>query len=402
MAEIDELIKRYILLVLSLAEHDADYLDTYYGPDFILEEAKKRGKVELETLVIETQALASEIKESDDFEAGRKEYLQAQLRALETTMRMQMGESMSVTEKVENIFGFKPERVDESEFEEAFRLLDACLPGKGTIAERSRAYDDTMRIPVEKLESLCNFVIDELRERTRQHFGLPDIEHINLQLVTDRPFTAACYYKGEGRSLLELNIEAPFFFLHYLIDLVAHELYPGHHTEYCFKETHLIREQDRQEFWVVPSIAPQVFMAEMIATHAREMILSDDEYESLLHEELLPRSKLKAPKLGAPLQIIKANRMLAPVSMNAIFMYWDDGVKEEEIKKYHMRYRHYTEEQATQAVQWGKHPAFHVYTFSYYPSYRLLEGVLSRSPDPYQVFERLLKEALLPSTILSW
>jgi hypothetical protein len=346
--------------------------------------------------------LASEIKESDDFEAGRKEYLQAQLHALETTIRIQLGESMSVTEKVENIFGFKPERVDESEFEEAYRLLDACLPGKGSIAERSRAYDDSMRIPVEKLESLCNFVLNELKERTRQRFGLPDGEHVDLQLVTDRPFTAACYYKGNGRSLLELNTDAPFFFLHYLIGLLAHELYPGHHTEYCLKETNLIREQGYQELWVVPSIAPQIFMAEMIATHATEMIVTDNEYEGLLHEELLPRSKLKVPELGAPLQMIKANRMLAPVSMNAIFMYWDDGVKEEEIKKYYMQYRQFTDEQATQAVQWDKHPVFHVYTFSYFPSYRLLEGVLSRSPDPYQVFERLLKEAPLPSTILSW
>jgi len=402
MAEINELIKRYIFLVLSLAEHDADYLDTYYGPDFILEEAKKRGKVELETLVTETQDLASEIKDSDDFKAGRKEYLLAQLRALETTMRMQLGELMSVTEKVENIFGYKPERVDESEFEEAYRLLDACLPGKGSIAERSRTYDDTMRIPVEKLKSLCNFVLAELRERTRQRFGLPDGEQVDLQLVTNRPFTAGCYYKGDGRSLLELNTEAPFFFLHYLIGLIAHELYPGHHTEYCLKETHLIREQGRQELWIVPSIAPRIFMAEMIATHAREMIITDDEYVGLLHEELLPRSKLKVPELGVPLGVIKANRMLAPVSMNAIFMYWDDGIKEEEIKKYYMRYGHYTEEQATQAVQWDKHPVFHVYTFSYYPSYRLLEDVLSHSPDPHKVFGRLLREAPLPSTILSW
>ena len=402
MAEIDDVIKRYILLVFALAEHNEDYLDTYFGPESIREEAKRRGKVDLEILIKETEVLITEIGESDRFVAERKEYLLAQLRALQTTMRMQLGESMSVAEKVKNIYGFTPERVDENQFEEANRLLDASLPGKGPIPERNHAYEDMMRIPVEKLESLSTFVMRELRERTRRRFGLPEGEQVDVQLVTDRPYTAALYYKGEGRSVMELNTEAPFFFLHYHIGLMAHELYPGHHTEFCLKEDHLIQNQGRHELWVIPSLSPQVFMAEMIATHAREMIMSDDEYVDLLRRELLPMSKLKVPDVGDPVQMIKAQRMLTPVSMNAIFMYWDDGIKEDEIKKYYMKYGHFTEEQAAQAAQWDKHPVFHAYTFTYSPSYRLLEEVISRSSDPYQVFGRLLKEAPLPATVQSW
>lgn len=402
MTKIKELIKRYILLVLLLAEHDDDYLDTYFGPESIREEAKQRGKVDLETLVKEAGSLISEIAESDQFKSGRKVYLLAQLRALQTTMRMHMGESMTVAEKVENIYGFTPERMDEREFDEANRLLDASLPGKGSINERTKAYKDMMRIPAERLETLSTFVMREVRERTRQRFGLPDGEQVDMQLVTDRPYTAALYYKGESRSVLELNTQAPFFFLHTLIGLIAHELYPGHHTEYCHKESHLIQDQDRNEIWVVPSLAPQVFMAEMIATHAREMIFSDDEYVDWLCCELLPRSELKVSKLGEPVQILKASRMLAPVSLNAVFMYWDDGVEESEIKDYFIRYRYFSEEQADHAARLTANPIFHVYTFTYYPSYRLLEEVLSRSSDPHQVFGRLLKEAHLPAAIQAW
>jgi len=402
MAEIDELIKRYILLVLSLAEHDADYLDTYFGPESIREEAKRRGKVDLETLVEETEDLISEVRESDQFEAGRKEYLLAQLRAVQTTMRMHLGESMSVAEKVENIYGFTPERVDESQFEEANRLLDSSLPGKGSIPERNHAYEDMMRIPVEKLEILSNFVMHEVRKRTQRHFELPDKEYIDMQLVTDRPYTAALYYKGEGRSVMELNTESPFFSLDSLIELMAHELYPGHHTEYCLKEEHLIRNQGRHELWVIPSLAPQTFMAEMIATHAREMIMSDEEYVDWLRRELLPASKLKVPDLGEPVQMIKAQRMLAPASLNAVFMYWEDGVGESEIKEYIKKYRYFTEEQADQAFRMTADPVSHIYRFTYYPSYRLFEEVLSRSNDSRHLFERLLKEAPLPATVQTW
>jgi len=402
MAEIDELVERYILLVLALAEHDEDYLDTYFGPEYIREEAKRRGKVDLETLVEETGELISEIRESDRFEAGRKEYLLAQLRALQTTMRMELGESMSVAEKVENIYGFTPQRVDEREFDEANRLLDASLPGKGSIDERTKAYEDMMRISGEKLETLSTFVMHEVRERTRERFGLPDGEHIDIELVTDRPYTAALYYKGERGSIMELNTVAPFFFLHLLTNLMAHELYPGHHTEFCLKESHLIRNQGWHELWVIPTLSPQVFMAEMIATHARGMIMTDDDYTNWLHRELLPRSKLMVSDLGEPVQMLMAYRMLAPVGLNAVFMYWDDKAGEEELKNYFIKYDHYSEEQADHAVRLTMHPIFHINRFTYNPSYRLLEEVLSRSSDPYQVFGRLLREAHLPTTVQSW
>jgi hypothetical protein len=385
MTEGDLLIKRYILLVLSLAEHEAEYLDTYFGPEFIRKEAKQRGKVDLEALVMEAGDLLSRIRESDQFEAGRRDFLEAQLKAVETTLRMQRGESLTVEEKVENIYGFRPERVDENEFEEGNRLLDDSLPGKGPIAERSKTYHDSMRIPVEDLENLCKFVLHELRDRTRQRFGLPDGEQCALQMVKDRPYGGYSSYKGAGLSILEINTDQPFY-LHYLPVFIAHEIYPGHHTESSLQDVHLIQGQDRQELCAVPSLSPQVFVSEMIATHAREMTMSDDELEAWLRYQLLPRSKLKVSELGKPAQVEKAQRMLAPVAMNAVFMYWNDGAGEEEIKEYIKRYRHYTEEEAVLSARWVAHPVFHVYTFSYYPGYQLLEGVLSRSRDPYQDF----------------
>lgn len=401
MSETDALAKRYILLVLSLAEHNADYLDTYYGPESFREEAKQRGKVDLKTLLTEAGELLSDIRGNDQLETERKEFLLAQVRAVETTIRMQLGERMSVAEKVENIFGFTPERVDESEVEEGNRLLDDVLPGEGSITERLQAYHDSMIIPVENLESLCNFVLDELRERTRQRFGLPEGESIELHLVNDRPFGGACYFKGEGRSVVEINTDLPHY-LNYLTVFMAHEFYPGHHTEYCLKETYLIQEQGRQELWVVPSIAPQVFLAEMIATHAREMIMPDDELEDWFRDQLLPRSRLKVADPGMPSQVEKAQRMLAPVRLNAVFKHWDDGAGEGEIKEYFKKYRHEKEEEAAHSARWVMDPVFHVYTFTYYPSYQVLKGVLARSGNPHQVFGRLLKEAHLPATIQSW
>lgn len=57
----------------------------------------------------------------------------------------------------------------------------------------------------------------------------------------DEPFAAANGYLGDYRLRIELNTDLPVN-LARLSDLLAHEAYPGHHTELVLKEEHLYRE----------------------------------------------------------------------------------------------------------------------------------------------------------------
>jgi hypothetical protein len=401
MSAVDDLVEQYILVVLALGEYAEEYVDTYFGPEKLREVAKARGKIPLNALLEEIQTLNRWIRENEQFAPPRKDYLSAQLRALETTVRIEAGESMSVQEKVEGIYGFRPERTPEVQFEEAHRILDAYLPGKGAIAERRQMYDDSWRVPVDKLEPLCVIILDELRQRTGERLGLPERERVELQFVKDKPYGGYSYYTGNGQSVVEINLELPKY-LHYLVDFLAHEIYPGHHTESCFKDDLLIRGQGHREFWVGLGLSPQLFVAEMIATHAREIVLPDDEFEAWLRDELIPQSEIEGAELVDPAKLTAAMHQLGAVTMNAIFMHWDDGVGEEELKAYVKKYGLLNEDEAAHTVRWVKHPVFHVYGFTYYPGYQLLKEVMGRSPDPHEIYARILKEAALPVSIMNW
>jgi len=85
-------------------------------------------------------------------------------------------------------------------------------------------------------------IIAELRRRTQARFPLPDGESFELRIVTNQPWSAYNWYLGDFRSRIDVNTDLP---LHVtgLVDLMAHEGYPGHHTEHSLKEARLARER---------------------------------------------------------------------------------------------------------------------------------------------------------------
>ena len=73
----------------------------------------------------------------------------------------------------------------------------------------------------------------------RAEFPLPDSETINYEVVTDKPWSGFNYYLGDYRSTVAVNADLKQQMSN-LPRLVAHESYPGHHTEHCRKEAGLV------------------------------------------------------------------------------------------------------------------------------------------------------------------
>ncbi len=86
-----------------------------------------------------------------------------------------------------------------------------------------------------KLPAVIDSLADDFRERTDRLFGLPDGEHIDWELVTDKPWSGFNYYLGDLRSRVAINLDLPVLSTS-IAHLVAHEAYPGHHTEHTRKE----------------------------------------------------------------------------------------------------------------------------------------------------------------------
>ena len=115
----------------------------------------------------------------------------------------------------------------------------------------------------------------DFQSRTQALVELPAGEDAELELVEDEPWSAYNYYLGGLRSRVVVNTDVPMQAA-FVAELVAHELYPGHHTEHATKEQVLVRERGYGEEAIALVITPQSLVSEAIAEIALEVLLGDE------------------------------------------------------------------------------------------------------------------------------
>src|SRR5207237_814352 len=119
------------------------------------------------------------------------------------------------------------------------------LPGSGELAPRYEDWKRARLVSAGRVVPALRDVAEVLRERTGQLLDLPEGEELELDAVRDEPWWAFNYYLGGLRSRVVANIDAPTT-ADDVVELAAHEAYPGHHTEHAAKEQRFMRE--RAEF----------------------------------------------------------------------------------------------------------------------------------------------------------
>ena len=98
----------------------------------------------------------------------------------------------------------------------------------------------------------------------RVEYPLPDTETVVYEVVTDKPWSGFNYYLGDYRSTVAVNADLKQQMSN-LPRLVAHESYPGHHTEHCRKEAGLVHDRGHGEQTIFLVNTPQCLMAEGLA-----------------------------------------------------------------------------------------------------------------------------------------
>ena len=137
------------------------------------------------------------------------------------------------------------------------------------------AYRGAEEIPPERLEECIHAFSSALRDRVRAEYPLPETETINYEVVTDKPWSGFNYYLGDYRSTVAVNADLRQQMSN-LPRLVAHESYPGHHTEHCRKEAGLVAERGQAEQTLFLVNTPQCLMAEGLADLALYAAIGPD------------------------------------------------------------------------------------------------------------------------------
>jgi hypothetical protein len=295
------LAERYVKLVLAVGQHDADYVDAFYGPAEWRKEVET-GKPGLPTIDQQAVALERELAKAPgsppvareaELWKLRLEYLGRQLSSLRARVAMLQGKRFTFDEESRALYDAVVPTKTAAEFEAVVKQLEARLPGTGSVIERYDAFKQAFVIPPARVDRVFQEAVRSCRERTLQHVELPADERFTVEYVTNKPWSGYNWYQGQYRSVIQVNTDLPIY-VDRAIDLACHEGYPGHHVYNALLEKHLVRDRGWVEFTVYPLFSPQSLIAEGTANYGIEVAFPTEERLAYERDVLFPLAGLDA------------------------------------------------------------------------------------------------------------
>ncbi len=395
--ESDVLVRDYLLLGLRFDRLEEGFVDAYTGDPALRRQVENEPAPEPRRLAAEARALRADLP-SAGLSEERTRFLDAHLIALECSARKFAGDDIGFVDEVAAYFDVRIERGDEDVYREAHRRMDAVLPGPGTLAERMAAHRAADRIPPDRLRDCVEAFNSALRDRVRAEYALPEAEQVDYEVVGDKPWSGFNYYLGGYRSTVAINSDLDQHMSN-LPRLIAHEAYPGHHTEHCRKEAGLVGAgQLEQTLFVVNT--PQCLMAEGLADLALESIVGTPGWGRWA-QEIYADLGLRFDGDRAE-ELSEAASGLLAVRQDAALMLHDRGASADEVQAFLQRWTLASPERAKQSLRFLSSPLWRAYISTYVEGYRLLGDWLAQEPvgpRRSERFRRLLDEPLTPGAL---
>jgi hypothetical protein len=397
----DTLIREYLLLGLRFDRVEEGYVDSFTGDPALRRAVADEPTPDPADLARQADRLLAAVPDTPrtgGFDQARADYLAAHLRALALAGRKFAGEDVGFVDEVEAYFDVRIARGDPESYRQAHLALDEALGGTGPLTERIAAHRSADEIPPARLEECIHAFSSALRDRVRATYPLPDSETITYEVVTDKPWSGFNYYLGDYRSTVAVNADLKQQMAN-LPRLVAHESYPGHHTEHCRKEAGLVAGKGQAEQTIFLVNTPQCLMAEGLADLALYAAVGPGwgEWATEIYADLGLRFD------GARAEAVSAaTAALADVRQDAALMLHDERRDVDEVVAFLKRWLLVNDERARQMLRFLSSPLWRAYTSTYVEGYRLLRGWLDDRPAGVGLterFGRLLDEPLIPSSL---
>lgn len=320
-------------------------------------------------------------------------HLDAQLVALHCTARLVAGEPIGYLEEVGARFGVAPRRADPDLHREAHRRLDELLPGRGPLRARLRAHHEADRIAPDRLAPAVRAMTAELRARTREVLGLPAGERADVELVENRPWTALTRYRGGFRSRVLLDASAPLR-AGRLLPLLAHEAYPGHHTQSCRADAASARHPGLGLRLVH---SPQALVAEG-AAEAAPWVLPGPGWGAVAQQVLAGVGVRLDGELAERIEL--ATAALCRVRQDAALLRHVDGADPDTVLAHLTRWLLVPDARARRILDFLDHPQWRGYPVTYAEGAPLVRDWLARSPaGPVAGLRLLLDTPVVPDDL---
>ncbi|MBY0496365.1 MAG: hypothetical protein K2Y23_19320 [Cyanobacteria bacterium] len=348
--------EQYVKLVLAVGQHDADYVDAFYGPAEWRKDAEAAKKP---LAAIDSQAAAVEAEiakvafKPDPRDAEmwtlRRQYLSRQLAALRSRVAMLQGKKMTFDEESRALYDAVAPSIPTSEFEAVLKQLEEKLPGTGTLIERYDNFKKGFIIPTARVDRVFQEAIRGCRGNIPS-IGLPMNERFTVEYVTGKSWSGYNWYQGDYKSLIQVNTDLPIY-IDRAIDLACHEGYPGHHVYNVLLEQHLAKGRGWIEYTIYPLFSPQSLIAEGTANYGIEVAFPLPARLLFERDVLFPLAGLDATRVGEYYTVLALVDRLSYAGNEAARQYIDGKIDRAGAVAWLEKYAMYTKPRAEQRVK---------------------------------------------------
>jgi hypothetical protein len=401
--QVNAIAEQYVKLVLAVGQHDANYVDAYYGPPEWKAWADS-AKLSLDDIGRRADDLIPRIPatatNAEDLPSLRQRYLSTQLGALRARVRMLQGHRFTFDEESKALYDAVAPMHPEAHFQRVIDTLDRILPGTGSVPERMEAFRKSFVIPREKIDTVFATAIAECKARTARRLTLPPNEQFTVEPVVDKPWSGYNWYQGGYRSLIQVNVELPIY-IDRAVDLACHEGYPGHHVYNALLEHHLVREKGWPEYSVYPLFSPQSLIAEGSANYGIEMAFPGNERIAYEKAVLFPLAGLDASRADEYYAVQDLMRELTYAGNEAARRYLNGEITAEQAADWLVRYSLSSPERARQRVRFFD--TYRSYVINYNLGQDLVKAYVERGRTPderWARFRELLSTPRLPGDLV--
>ncbi|MBA8822874.1 hypothetical protein FHX42_000203 [Saccharopolyspora lacisalsi] len=390
------LVTEYLMLGLRFGRLVPGFVDSYTGDPRLRARVDAEERPDPARLASAAARLRARLDQVP-LSRRRRTFLEAQLRALECSGRKLAGSRMSFRGELREYFQVEVSFGDQDEYRRAHAELDELLTGGGPLADRLAAFRESTRVPPDHLERCVRVLSGALRQRVRGVFGLPPGETVEYRIVTGEPWSGLHSYLGNHRSRVVVNADSTVRMAG-LAHLVAHEAYPGHHTQDCHTDRFPDDPAPSERSMCLLN-TPQSLMAEGLAELGLVVTVGPG-WGGWLREVFA--------ELGLHLDGERAERLdaimnvLRPVRQDAALMLHEYHADVDDVLAYLRRWLLVSEEKARQLVRFLSHPSWRAYTTTYVEGRRLLSSWLDARPPTVSAAQRyaaLLSEPPTPRTV---
>jgi len=415
-APMNRIAESYVKLVLAVGQHDANYVDAFYGPAEWKQAAEAAGKRPLPELLAEARSLLAALAalpalpepepmadSADELPRLRRRYLERQLSALAAHVEALGGLRRTFDEESRALYDAVAPVYDAAHFQAILDRIDRIVPGKGPLPARIEKYRRRFVIPPDRVDGVFAAAIAECRRRTAAHVALPAGESFTVAYVKDKPWSGYNWYQGGFRSLIQVNTDLPIY-IDRALDLAGHEGYPGHHVYNALLEQHLVRDRGWVELTVYPLFSPQSLIAEGTANFGVEVVFPGPARVIFERQALYPLAGLDPRGAARYDRLQELLRDLGYAGNEAARGYLDGKLTRDAAQAWLVRYALMSPERAAQRLRFIDAYRSYVINYNYGQDLvrRYIEargGTADHPEQRWREFARLISSPRLPSDL---